>query len=361
MLTRMVFQSLARNRRISAWMLATLATCAALVTLFATVSIEVGHNMSSALRRVGANAVAVPAASSPVDWTAFQKIARSEGATVALLRTRVGLISGKPLAVVAAAPDELQQLTPFWALTGQRPAAPGECLVGRHVADALHLKVGDNAIVTWPRGGPRTTLRVSGMADTGDEDEERVFVITFGAVSADEFPAALLSVPGGEEAIARLQQSLASSRVDVTLKPLRQILHGERQVLDKVNILFLAALGAVLVLTALGVSACMLARVVERRKELALLQALGATKRAVVGFLLAESAVVGVLASAAGFGVGALMAEGVVRQIFRVSVLPHWSVFGSTLAVTVVVALLAGGIASSRAMRQQPAAALRGE
>jgi len=60
MFPRLVVRSLANSARITAWTLVTLATCAALVTLFATASMEVGRRLTSTLRLSGANAVAWP-------------------------------------------------------------------------------------------------------------------------------------------------------------------------------------------------------------------------------------------------------------------------------------------------------------
>lgn len=359
MLAVMVIRSLRNNLRISAWTLLTLATCAALVTLFTTVTLEVRSKMSHTLRGLGANAVACPHAHVDTDWTGFERVARSEGVRFVRLAVRVGLLKESPVAVVAADLQALQGLTPYWAVTGKRPTAQGECLVGRHAAEALGLQIGQTVKVEWPAGGQPVSLSVAGIVETGDEDDDRVFVAS--QTGPSDFSYALISVAGGEAAIAKLHEKLAAARSGIDLKPLRQILHGEEHVLDKVNVLCLAALGAVLVLTALGVSASMLARVVERKKEFALLQALGARRRSVVKFLLTESASVGGIAAVIGFGFGTLLAAVVVRQIFKVSISPHGLAFAAALVVTTAVALLAGAIACRRVLGLQPATTLRGE
>lgn len=359
MLVTMVVRSLLNNARISVWTLVTLATCAALVTLFTTATFEVGRQMSAALRRAGANAVASPAAGTQADWSAFANLAREHGAKAAQLDVRVGMVKGNPVAVVAAEPKALQELTPYWAVTGRRATNPQECVVGRRAATALELKPGHTVSIEWP--GQEQTMRatVTGIVETGDEDDDRLFVAE--PLQRVEFRYALLSVAGGEKEIDCLAQALAAARANVEIKPLRQILSGERHVLQKVNLLCVVSLWTVLALTALGVSASMLARVVERRKEFALLQALGAKRRSVVGFLLAESATLGVAAALAGFGVGTALAALVSHQIFHATVTPHGTAGLAALAATTLVALLAGGIACVRALRFQPAPALRGE
>lgn len=359
MLAAMVFRSLRNNPRISAWTLLTLTTCAALVTLFITIRLEVGAKMKQTLRELGANAVAYPNAQTGADWTSFDRMARSEGARFVRLHVRVALIKETPVGIVSGDSAALRELTPYWAVSGRRPSAKGECLVGRHVADTLVLKVGERANLDWPSGGQPAALTVVGVIDSGDEDDDRVF--TSSAIGAEDFSYALLSVAGGEPAMTQLQATATAAKAGVEIKPLRQIMHGEEQVLNKIAVLGSAALGAVLALTALGVSASMLARVVERKKEFALLQALGAGQRAVVRFLLIECATVGGIGALAGFIGGTLLAMLVVRQIFKVSVSPHGLAFVGALVVTTAVALLAGLIAGRRMLRFQPAVALRGE
>ncbi len=359
MLAAMVFRSLWNNLRISAWTLLTLATCAALVTLFTTVAFEVREQMSHTLRGLGANAVAYPAAQPPTDWATFEAVAQSEGIRFAGLAVKVGLIKETPVAIVTADSQALRDLTPYWAVTGKRATAPDECVVGRHVAEALGLQIGQAVKIKWADAFQPTAFSMVGIVESGDEDDERVFVAA--PAGHGDVNYALLSVPGGEPAIGRLQTSLATASSAIEIKPLRQIVQGEEQVLNKVSVMCLAALVAVLALTALGVSASMLARVVERKKEFALLQALGAHRKSVVTFLLAESATVGGTAAVLGFGLGTLLAGVVVRQIFNASTSPSGLAFAAALAVTTAVALLAGAIACRRMLRLQPAIALRGE
>jgi putative ABC transport system permease protein len=359
MLATMVARSLLNNARISAWTLVTLATCAALVTLFTTATFEVGRKMSAALRQVGANAVAYPTSGAHVDWNVFANIARGHAATAAQLSVRVGLVKGNPVAVVAAEPEALRQLTPYWAVTGRRAATAQECVIGRRAASTLELKPGQSISIEWPDKSQAAKLIVTGIVETGDEDDDRVFVA--GPLERTEFRYALLSVAGGEKEIGRLAQALSATSTNVEIKPLRQILSGERHVLQKVNLLCVVSLWTVLALTALGVSASMLARVVERRKEFALLQALGAKRRSVVGFLLAESATLGLIAAITGFGIGTALAALVLRQIFYAAITPHGVAGLAALGATTLVALLAGGIACLRALSFQPATALRGE
>lgn len=370
MFARMVGQSLVKSARVTAWSLATLTACAALATLFFTMSLDVGEKMSRSLRSLGANAVAYrvqpdgrrpgsDAVLSPPAWAGVREVAESRGADIVQLSLEVGTVEGLPLAVVNDAARGLGRMTPYWAVQGRRVVEPGECVIGRKVAETLHLGTGGKVEVRLATG--KEVFRVAGVFESGDEDEHRMFVSKAGVPDARSFAYALLSVPGGEAGIARLNEALAGGNLGIELKPLRQVLVGERTVLKKIDLLAGLALVAVLVLSGLGVTAAVLSRVVERRRELALLQALGAKRRTVGAFLLAEGAAVGIAAAVLGYGIGNLLAQLVVHHVFRVSVTPHATAFVAALAVTVVTALLAASVAARRALRMEPAVLLKGE
>jgi putative ABC transport system permease protein len=305
-------------------------------------------------------------------WETVKELAVRAEAGVAVLQGRVGTLKGKPAAVITADPKELSGMTPYWVVRGRRPVLPGEGLAGMRAAAAFGIKEGAEWTIQWTRPGQESRIRITGVFESGDEDEDRIFLpvpsstTTSAEAATSEMPPpltsyALLSVPGGEKGIGLLAEGLDAGRAGVAVKPLRQILHGEQKTLEKIKLLSAFALLAVLSLSSLGVSAAVLARVAERRQELALFQALGAKRRLIVLFLLYESAVLGIVGAAAGFVLGTFLAQAVTIRIFQVSVTPHLTSFLAALAVTVGVALVAGGAGARRALKQEPAVALRGE
>jgi len=385
MLVKIVGNSLLKRVRITVWTLATLSTCAALVTLFAVLAVDAEKKMSGSLRRLGANAV-VYSDSEPTDgvtepgsagtspeWETVKESAVRADAGVAVLQGRVGTLKGKPVAVITSDPKELSAMTPYWVVRGRRPVSPGEGLAGKRAAASFGIKEGSEWTIRWNRPDQESRIQITGVFESGDEDEDRIFLpvssstTTAGAEAATAgMPPpltsyALLSVPGGEKGIELLAERLDAGHAGVSVKPLRQILHGEQKTLEKIKLLSAVALLAVLSLSSLGVSAAVLARVAERRQELALFQALGAKRRLIVLFLLYESAILGTVGAAAGFLLGTFMAQAVTSRIFQVSVTPHLTSFLAALAVTVGVALLAGGAGARRALKVEPAIALRGE
>ena len=383
MLVKIVGNSLFKRVRTTVWTLATLSTCAALVTLFAALAVDAEKKMSGSLRRLGANVVVYPdeepsggvtepglPGASP-KWETVREMAATADAGVAVLQGRIGTLRGTPTAVITADPKELSGMTPYWVVRGRRSLSPGEGLSGMRAAAAFGIKEGSEWTIQWNRPGLESRIRITGVFESGDEDEDRIFLpapssATGTEAATSEMPPpltsyALLSVPGGEKGIDLLAERLGARHAGVAVKPLRQILHGERKTLEKIKLLSAFALLAVLSLSTLGVSAAVLARVAERRQELALFQALGAKRRLIVLFLLYESAMLGTVGAAAGFLLGTFMAQAVTSRIFQVSVTPHLTSFLAALAVTVGVALVAGGAGARRALKLEPAVALREE
>ncbi len=233
-------------------------------------------------------------------------------------------------------------------------------MIGRRLADAHKLEAG--ASVDIVIGDEPGRFRIAGVFESGDEDENRIFLSRKrDAKEGGPFTYALLSVPDGEQGIAALKESLERLRTGIRIKPLRQVLHGEQTVLNKITLLAGLALAAVLVLSSLGITAAVLSRVVERRKELALLQALGAKRRSVTVFLLSEGAALGITASVIGYIIGNLLSQVVVKEIFRVSVTPHLMPFFAAAIVTVGMALFAGAVAARQALKLETALLLKGE
>lgn len=237
---------------------------------------------------------------------------------------------------------------------------------------------------------------MAGVATSGDEDDDRVHVAAFPAPSGgpvlppghpdvgvrdsscggchtEGVPSAsrgdvasidrwlLLRVDGGDEGIARLEGEMRRAGHVVDLEPFGQVLEGEKKVLEIIRLLTGLALVFVLSLAALGAGSSALARVLERRKELALLAALGATKRRVALLLVLESATTGLAASIAGFGLGALLVRVVFQIVFRAPVGVHPIAFVAALAATLSVSIGVGAAAGARALTIDAAMALRGE
>jgi putative ABC transport system permease protein len=101
--------------------------------------------------------------------------------------------------------------------------------------------------------------------------------------------------------------------------------------------------------------------VFDRRKDFAIMKALGASEGLVSGFFAAEAAALGAVGAAVGFLIGIGIAAWIGRVNFNAAVVPRFSVFPAVLAGSIAVALLSAIVPMSLLRRVQPAIILKGE
>jgi len=144
-------------------------------------------------------------------------------------------------------------------------------------------------------------------------------------------------------------------------RPIRRVAETEGRVLTRVSGLLWLVTIAALVAAALAVAATSAAAMIERRSEVALMKALGATNLVMSGIFLAEQLVLAVVGGAIGFALGTVLARALGASVFgtpasfRVALLPV------VLGLAALVALLGSAIPLRRAARFEPAPILRGE
>ncbi|MEU3495035.1 ABC transporter permease [Kitasatospora cineracea] len=260
---------------------------------------------------------------------------------------------------------------------GRAPAAEGEIAVDRGTASAGGLHLGDP--VTLATDGPALTVRLVGTVTTRDS---RVTaggtLVLFDRATAQK----LFSTPGnytgidvsaepgtGQYELAeRIEGMLPADRAEVTT--------GQAQVAQQA--LYVGTLtrgyqkmpmvfaGVALFVGSFLVVNTFTMLISRRTREIALLRAVGATRRQVVRSLLAEAALVGVVASALGFvlglGVAAVLPDLLSGDGARLPEGPL--VIGArpvaaALFVGVGVTVLAAWLPSRRAARIAPVEALR--
>jgi putative ABC transport system permease protein len=160
-----------------------------------------------------------------------------------------------------------------------------------------------------------------------------------------------------DASIRELAQALPSAEV----RPVRQIMEGEANVLNKTRATLYASATLVVLTSALCVLATLIGWVFDRRRDFAIMKALGASERLVNGFFAAEAAVLGVVGAILGFFIGVGVAVWIGRVNFHAPVVPRFGVFPYVLAGSVAVALISAILPIVLLRRVQPAIILRGE
>jgi putative ABC transport system permease protein len=204
------------------------------------------------------------------------------------------------------------------------------------VLDAMPLapEIERAALIGWPAArdtgfdGHPTTIYVR-ADDTSVEDVRSVLGATINP-----------SAPG-EVQVSRPSEALAAQRFTET----------------SFSALFLGLGGVALLVGGVGVANTMVISVLERRREIGLRRALGASRRQVRGQFLAESVLLSLLGGVVGVLVGVGVTAGYALTRDWPAVFPPVALVGG-VAVAAVVGALAGAYPAMRAARLSPTEAL---
>ena len=145
------------------------------------------------------------------------------------------------------------------------------------------------------------------------------------------------------------------------VRPVRQIMEGEARVLGKTRATLFAAAALIILTAALCVLSTLMGWVFDRRRDFAIMKALGASGRVLNGFFAMEAAALGATGAVLGFIVGIGIAAWIGRANFHAAVVPRFSVLPIVIGGSIIVTLLSAILPISLLRRVQPAVILRGE
>ena len=206
-------------------------------------------------------------------------------------------------------------------------------------------------------------LTTGGILQTGAAEDSRIYLNlpAFEAWTGVEPSTIEIAVNGSTQEINATIPRLARQLSAAQVRPLRQIVEAEARVLGKTRAALLAAAALIILTSALCLLATLTGWVFDRRRDFAIMKALGASERLLNGFFAAEAAALGVIGALVGFVIGIGLAAWIGRVNFHASVGPRVSVLPVVLAGSVAVALLSATLPISLLRRVEPAIILRGE
>jgi putative ABC transport system permease protein len=277
--------------------------------------------------------------------------------------------------------DSVPKLNQFKLIAGGHPPrAPDEIVIDKGSADEAHFRVGDEAKVLT--GLPPKNYKIVGIARFGTADNlAGASIVLFTLPEAQK----IAGIPGKFDYIGivgkpGLSQDAVAASVRATLKENNfgelEVVTGKK-LIEENQSQIAKALGflntglLIFAFVALIVGAFIIYNtfsiiVAQRTREMALLRAIGGSTRQVLGSIIGESIVIGVLASAIGVvgGIGLAIALRALMSLLGIdlpgsgAVVPAKAVIIGML-VGIIVTLLSSIVPARKAARVPPVAALR--
>jgi putative ABC transport system permease protein len=339
-----------------------LAVASAMITCMLTLYKGLENKLNRDFRSYGANVTVTVPRGTSLDANVVNKAQASlpAGSVVVPFAFVIAHTAHGDAVVVAGTDMErVHQLNPWW-LVSKWPDGDHQALVGIRVAEKLAAA---NGPLKLEFSNQLLEMEAVGTLQTGAEEEDRIYIplSTFMAWSSVRPSVLEVSIPGSaadvNAAITRLQAALPEAQV----RPVHQLLQAEGAVITKMSSVMLACTILITLTVALCVFSTLTSSVLERRRDFAVMKAIGSSQRMVNALFAGEALSIAAVGAVTGFVCGSLLAAWIAQANFHTTVLPQIDVLPKTIVATMTLALIAASVPLLRLQRIEPAGILKGE
>ena len=240
-----------------------------------------------------------------------------------------------------------------------------DALSGATVTSTAVVEALNNARDTQSTAAAKTLkYTVTGILTTGGEEESYVFMSLedmAGLTGSDTVDVAELSVSASAEELEGYTEQITENVDGVRARLVKRVTRSETAVLGKLQSLVFLVTAVVLILTMICVSTTMMAVVSERRREIGLRKALGASDGSIRTEFLGEGMFLGLLGGVLGAILGFVFAQVVSVNVFGSSITFQPLLLPAAVIVSMGVAALSCLQPIKRAVAIDPAIVLKDE
>ena len=375
MFIRMITASLMRRKSRMIIALLAIAIGAAILSGLVTIYYDVPRQMGAEFRNYGANMVLTPTDRrfTQSDLKKATDVIKSNelvGATP--FRYETVRMHEQPILAAGTIMDDVKKTSPYWLVDGNWPKQSGELLLGKNISDSLELKVGDSVTVSFTpenvaKDQQDNTLdfKVTGILNTGGREEDYVYMsmedLETLAGAKGNIDLAEVSISTSGEGLNKYVAEINKKVDTVSASLVKRVTASETTVLSKLQALVFLVTAIVLALTMICVATTMTAVVTERRKEIGLRKAIGASDSSIIKEFMGEGILLGGLGGVVGSVIGFAFAQTVSVNVFGSSI----SFRPLLVPITIIVSIAVTGIACLIPIRTttkiDPALVLKGE
>ena len=211
-----------------------------------------------------------------------------------------------------------------------------------------------------------TESRVAGIVDTGGNEDSIVYATTADVAKlagskrgADVVEYSVNAM--GDDLNAIVKTLNANPNTGVKAQTVTKITSSDTRIITMLQTLFWIVSLVVLVLTLVGVGTTISSIVSQRRNEIGLRKALGASSQAIGTEFYVESAIYGLIGGLFGTAIGYALARVLCVTVFERAIGFNWLLGLASLVLSMLIAVVASIPPVRRATRIDPAIVLREE
>ncbi len=369
----MITSSLIRRRSRMLVALLAIAIGSTVLSGLLTIYYDIPRQMGTVFRSYGANLIFLPAESeskiTQEQIGAIKQVIDSEKLVgFAPYIYQSAKVNEQPYMIAATDLASAKSNSPYWLIRGDWPHNKKEVLIGHEISRNIELSVGDTFIVNTPKANGDVTVNectVSGIVTTGGVEEEFIFMSLEdikGIIGYDDqFDVIECSIDGNQEYLKSIADTVSKQVNGITPRLVKRVTESQDVVLNKLQALVWIVTIIVLFLTMICVTTTMMAVVAERRKEIGLKKALGASNSSVVKDFMGEAVMLGLIGGILGVVLGYVFADNVSISVFAREVSFPVQLAPFTVIASIIITIVSCLFPVRATVDIDPALVLRGE
>lgn len=362
MFLRMLARAAILRKRTALAALIAIVVAAAASTAMLNLFVDVQGKLRKEFRGFGANIV-VDAKSG--ESFAADHMDRIEGAiagrglAVPFAYAVAHTLQGDPVVVAGTDLDLARKLNPWWDVSSW-PEKAGQGLVGVRAAKIVGPAGGE---FTLTYQGRAIHLSSAGTVRTGAGEDSRIYLSLQDFQSWTGLQPSVVEIAayGSSAEVSYLLSRLRRDLPGADVHPVRQVTEGEANILGKTRSTLMWSAVFIICTAALCILATLTGWIFDRRRDFAIMKAIGASDWLIAAFVAGEAAALACAGALLGFVAGIGIAAWIGRANFHAPVSPRFDVLPPVLIGCLLVTLIATLLPLRLLRHIQPAMILRGE
>jgi len=362
MFLRMLVRAAVLRRGRAASALVAMVVAAAAATAMLNLYVDVQAKLRKEFRNYGANVVVVAHDGAELPEGTLEKVEAvlgGRGLAVPFGYVVARTSDGQSMVVSGTDLERVRRLDSWWSVSGW-PKTSRDALIGARAAVVVSSQA-KSFDLTFR--GRTFHLTPAGTLSTGAAEDSRIYISLedFEDWTGEQPSTVEIAASGTPDEVNATIATLREALPAAEIHPVRQIMEGEARVLGKTRSTLVASASLIILTAALCVLSTLMGWVLDRRRDFAIMKALGASERLISSFFAAEAGALGTVGAVVGFVIGVGVAAWIGRANFHAPVVPRLNVLPWILGGSVAVALISAALPMSLLRRVQPAIILRGE